>query len=207
MVLGMQSPWTLPGQTVHNWSVKFSLSGATAIAAADREATALDLWTPIQMLTLPSTSLMRWAYYMSGTNVSTDSKVYAVGLHHGSGDTTYNPITQAQQLEVCVVARCPVGKNSKGRQVYLRKWIHNVCAISSSNPNDRANTTPTVATILAKWNTGSGPNLNVPVDPTGGAQGGPWGLETHLFTHQLRRGPRSKLPPASTNSIEIPPVP
>jgi hypothetical protein len=99
------------------------------------------------------------------------------------------------QLEVAIVCRCPVGKNIKGKQVYLRKWCHNV-APSDTDPNAHAPLANTAA-ILEPFVTGSGPNNLVPVDPTGGAAGGPWTIEPHLFTHQVRRGPKRKKAPVA----------
>ena len=43
----------------------------------------------------------------------------------------------------------------------------------------------------------------MPVDPTGGEQGGPWAYKPHLFTHQLRRGPKRKVV-TKTEYVPIP---
>lgn len=202
--LDMFSPWDLGGVSQTEWSVKFSVSGAGPQAPADLEATALDLWYPISRCTLPGTYLVGWSYYDPGSKVSSGGATYTSSTHVGDGGA-YTSITLPQQLEVCLVARCPVGKNSRGKEVYLRKWIHNTCA-ATGNPNSH-NPIASASSILTKWNTGAGPSAVVPVSPTTGVQGGPWSFESHLYTHQLRRGPKRKtLPGGSTNSIDIPPI-
>jgi hypothetical protein len=196
MILRFSSPWNLGTETSHIWSVGFSLSGAAPIPDASIETTALDLFEPIRQISGASgfSYLAGWSYYHSGSTVAYASATYTSTQHQCTHIGVSASGAFPQQLEVCVLARCPVGKSIKGREVYLRKWIHDVF----SAPSD-ANSSATVinpTTTLAKWNTGSGPNLNVPVDPTGGAQGGPWVLEHHLFTHQLRRGAKRKsIPP------------
>lgn len=202
--LDMMSPWDLGGASQTEWSVKFSVSGAGPQAAGELEATALDLWYPISRTTLPGTFLAAWSYYDPGSKVSSGGATYPSSTHVGDGGA-YTTTNLPQQLEVCLVARCPVGKNSRGKEVYLRKWIHNTCA-ATGNPNAH-NPITNAASILAKWTSGSGPSLVVPVSPTTGAQGGPWSFESHLYTHQLRRGNKAKKPPAiATNSIDIPPI-
>ncbi|HEX8869204.1 MAG TPA: hypothetical protein VF821_26325, partial [Lentzea sp.] len=81
-------------------------------------------------------------------------------------------------------------------EVYLRKWIHDVQASGSLPSNMGTLTNP--AQVLAVWNTGAGPHSVVPVSPSTGAQGGPWVFETHLFTHQLRKGKKKKVVKASS---------
>jgi len=202
--LDMVSPWNFPGATTHEWSVKFSVSGNGPQPAGEQEATALDLWYPISRTTLPGTYLAGWSYYDPGAKVASGGATYTSAQHVGDGGA-YTSTTLIQQLEVCLVARCPVGKSSRGKTVYLRKWIHNtVCA--TGDPNSH-NPIVNATSILSKWATGCGPSLLVPVSPTTGVQGGPWTFEQHLFTHQLRKGPKARKPPAaSTNSIEIPPI-
>jgi hypothetical protein len=58
---------------------------------------------------------------------------------------------------------------------------------------------------LHEWNAGAGPRLLVPCDPTDGTIGGPWVIESHLFTHQVRRGVKRK---AATKTVYVPvPIP
>lgn len=205
--LNFQSPWNLAGMTSHNWSVMFSLSGASAIAnQADAEATAIGLWEPIRQVSGASgnTCLMGWSYYPSGATIARFTNSYAFGAKPATA-SGYAGSGRAQQLEVCALARCPVGKNAKGRNEYLHKWIHDVNASNSTANAMLALTNP--ATTLATWNSGSGPNSLVPIDPSSGEQGGPWSFEVHLFTHQLRRGAKRKKVPVAGNSVDIPPVP
>jgi hypothetical protein len=204
--LDMTSPWNYGGETRHTWSVKFSLSGATALDQADFEATAIDLFAPIAALTTNQTYLESATYYESGSSVSALAWTPTVGLYRGTA-AAYASQTMVQQLEVCNLCECPVGRNSKGRQVYLRKWVHNAIA-SAGDPNTTGASTSTDPSLFAKWNTGSGPNSLVPVDPTDGMQGTGWVLNTHLYTHQLRRGNKVyKVPPSNTNDIDTGPAP
>ena len=196
----MQSPWNLPGQTVHVWHNKFNLSGTVAFSQADGEATALDLWQPIASLCSAGTSLIGWSYYAPGATVSSLGATYTAGTHAGTRAAYGTPGALAScQLEVCALCRAPVGRNTRGKEVYLRKWVHDVAA-ESADPNTIGQLV-NPATVLGKWNTGSGPHNVVPVDPTGGAQGGPWTVETHLFTHPLRRGPRRKAAKAPSGDL------
>jgi len=188
--LTIQSPWSLPGQTVHNWHNKFSLTGTVTMDQADAEATALDLWQPIAQLTQAHTSLVGFAYWPALATVSTAGAAYTPGTHAGTGAAYAVGGAVAQQLEVCILARAPLpDKNTRGKTVYLRKWIHDVQGDPSNVNNHDA--LVNASTTLAKWNTGSGPHSLVPCDPTGGKTG-TWVIEQHLYTHQLRRGPRRK---------------
>ena len=189
-VLTYQSPWNLPGQTVHNWSSKFSVSGSIDMNDADAEATALALWQPIRDLTSNKTSLVAWSFYLSGSNVSKSGGTYAPGVHTGTLGGYSSNSAPPCQLEVCILARSPVGKNTLGKPVYLRKWIHDVLG-TLNDPNSHE---PLIsaANTLSPWNAGAGPHQVVPVDPTSGDAGSGWVLEGHLYTHQLRRGPRRK---------------
>jgi hypothetical protein len=193
-VLQTTSPWNLPGQTDHKWHNKFSVSGTIEMNAADAEATAIALWDPIRRVTTPKSSLTYWSYYPSGTNVALHAGVPAAGATVGDSSGYASVSDPEQQLEVTIVARCPVGTNSRGKEVYLRKWIHDVRS-SPGDPNSHGGFTDE-AVILGNWTTGSGPHAVVPIDPTSGNPGGPWTIETHLYTHQLRRGPRKKKVPA-----------
>jgi hypothetical protein len=199
IVLDMESPWNLQGDSTHVWHNKFSLSGTIAMSAADAEATALDLWTPISALTGATTSLVGWSYYMAEQTVAAFGNTYATGTHVGTRNAFTAGLSYGQQLEVCVLAQAPCGKNSRGKTVYLRKWIHDAAA-ESTDPNTIA-PLASPATLFAKWDHGSGPHSVVPVDPTGGTAGTPWTAHTHLYTHQLRRGPRKKKASGSIGDI------
>lgn len=189
MTLTMSSPWNLGADTTHEWHCKFSLSGSTDLASADQEATALDLWDPISRLT-NQTSLVAWSFYPIGATVSAGGATYPIGTHI-SNRVAYTGAGTNQQLEVCIVPRNPVKKSSTGKQVYLRKWIHN-CEADNSDPNAH-NAITSLTNTFEKWNDGAGPRLLVPVDPTTGEQGTTWAPETHLFTRQLRKGPKRTL--------------
>ena len=198
-VLTMQSPWNLPGSTEHQWHNKFSVSGSINMNDADAEATALDLWQPIRDMTTNKTSLLGWSFYLSGSSVAQTVKSYAAGVHTGTLGAYVSNAAPSCQLEVCILARSPVGKNTLGKPVYLRKWIHDVLA-SPTDPNSHEPLVSESGT-LAKWNAGAGPHQVVPVDPTSGDAGSGWVLEQHLFTHQLRRGPRRKIKSAPGLSV------
>lgn len=188
IVLKMATPFTKLGETGHIWSVKFSLSGVDLTSSSDAEATALDLFAPIKHMTTGETSLVNWLYYKQGSEVNTYQGSYSPGTH--SGDlTAYSGSPTFCQLEVCALARCPVGVNSKGRAKYLFKYIHD---ISQSPSPGELSTIADETTLLAPWNTGSGPNELVPVDPTTGLQGTGWTIHPALYTRQLRRGQPGK---------------
>jgi hypothetical protein len=192
IVLKFQHAWNIGTETTKDWSVKFSLSGAVTMNDADAEATAIDLAQPIKQLTLASTSLIGFDYYPAGSHVATSFKAYTPGVHPGDGSAYSQSNTQLQQLEVCAVARCPVGKNNKGKPVFLRKFIHGV--VSSAGDANALNPRTSDAATLTPWNQGSGPNRLVPVRPMTGAQGSGWVMESHLYTHQMRRGAKRKKP-------------
>src|SRR5437764_5588075 len=174
--LTMNAPWNLAGQTDHDWSVKFHLSGSTPLTIANMEPTVLDLFEPIKKLCDPRSHLARWSYYPQGSTVSSYGMTYTAGQHPCDLSGFVQP-SETQQLEVCILCECPVGLNSRGKRVYLRKWLHGVHSAVSVG-----NTPPTAAAgdPLAKWKAGSGRRLLVPVDPTDGTQGGPWSYKPHL---------------------------
>lgn len=169
------------------------------MAFAEAEQTALDLWQPIAGMTSPQTSLIGWSYYEAGSKVASSGTSYAPSTHVGT-HLAYDQANAApQQLEVCILAVAPCGKNSRGKQVYLRKWIHNVLA-DKTDPNTHC-ALLNATNLLDAWNQGSGPHKLVPCDPTGGATGGPWAIQTHLYTHQLRRGPKRRKVQASSGTL------
>jgi hypothetical protein len=190
MALRFESPWNIAGETTHNWSNKFAISGTIQLDAADAQATALDLAEPCLGIAHPHTSLVGYAYYPSGSTVATQTGEFTAGTHPGTAAAYSGSGGGIQQLEVCALARSLVGKSSRGKNVYLRKWIHDVqCAAGDPNSLDDS---LDANHVLAAWNTGSGPHSVVPVDPTSGDVGAPWTFETHLYTHQLRRGAKRK---------------
>jgi hypothetical protein len=189
-VLRMQSPWNKGTETVKEWSVKFSTSGAVDCPQADQEATVLDLWTPLKGLCQAHTSLIGWDHYPIGSATHDFGMSYTVGAHAAVGDAYSAAPSHPAQLEVACVVECPVGQSSKGRPVFLRKWIHDVQTLQSDGNTITGRVDE--PTLLTKWNHGCGPHNLVPVSPTTGVQGGPWAIENHAFTHQLRRGPKKK---------------
>jgi hypothetical protein len=204
ITLRIQHPWNYAGENVHEWSVKFNLSGGQALLQTEIEPTVVDLFEPIKLLSRSDGHLVEARYYPPEGHSATWFKLYAA-TDHPCTQAAYTNLQHQQQLEVSVLARAPIGKSATGKPVFLRKWIHGILA-DASNPNAMAAIeNGTEATVLNRWNTGSGPRQIVPVDPTGGTQGGPWTFEPHLFTHQLRRGPKRK---AATNTVYVPvPVP
>jgi hypothetical protein len=190
MALRFQSPWNIANETTHDWNNKFAISGTIVLDNADAEATALDLSQPIRDLAHPHTSLIGWAYYPSGSTVATQTGEFAVGEHPGTAVAYSGVGGGICQLEVCALARSLVGKSSRGKNVYLRKWIHDVQA-SVGDPNS-LDALLNAGSLFDAWNVGSGPHSVVPIDPTSGNEGVPWTVETHLYTHQLRRGAKRK---------------
>jgi hypothetical protein len=197
-VLTFQSPWNLAGKTSHNWHQSFYVSGTINHTDADAETAGLALAKPALDLASAQTSLIGITYYPSQSIVSTTNKVYAVGTHPGTAAAYLNSPVDHQQLEVCVVAHAPIAKNSKGKEVYLRKYFHDVAAADADN-NAHQTLTPAF-TALTPFNTGSGPHSVVPCSATTG-KSGPWTVETHLFTHQLRKGKKRKLSKAAAASL------
>jgi hypothetical protein len=189
--LRMNSPWNYANELTKTWSLLFSMSGAVDCPAADQEATALDLWEPVASLATSATWLAGWDHYPIGSSTHDNSKSYVSNEHVANGSGTEQG-NNRQQLEVAFLAFCPVGTSSKGRPTYLRKWIHD-CMGTVSDPNEAAIASEGTGVIFDKWDHGCGPHNLVPVSPTTGVQGGPWGIEPHLFTHQLRRSPKRKI--------------
>ena len=187
--LNMSSPWDYGRQQPQLWSCNFVLSGAAPMTVfSDVETTALDLWTPISGLTQADTNLVGWSYYPPNSHSSTFAQTYAAGVHGGTGNGLVTS-TKQQQGEVCILCEGPTDKNSRGKQVYLRKWIHNVtCATGNQNQRPAL-----VGDPVAKWKTGSGPNLLVPIDPDSGMQASTWTVKTHLYTRQFRKGKKRKV--------------
>lgn len=194
-VLDFESPWNLAGKTVEVWSQSFYVSGTITHTDTEAEAAALALAQPALALAATGTSLVGFSYYPSGSLVSTTNKTYTPGTHPGTSSAYSSPPSALQQLEVTAVAHCPIGKNTRGKTIYLRKYFHSVFA-HSVDPNSLESLT-SASTLLAPFNSGAGPHSVVPCSPTSGKTGGPWTMETHLYTHQLRKGKKRKAPTAS----------
>jgi hypothetical protein len=194
-VLTFQSPWNLAGMTTHNWSQSMYVSGTIDHNDAEAEAAGLALAAPALALASSKTSLIGIKYYKSQSLVSTTNKEYAPGTHPGTA-SAYNALTEGaeQQLEVAAVAHGAIGKNSKGKTVYLRKYFHDVAA-GPSDPNALAQLTDATA-LLHPFIVGAGPHAVVPVSPAHGTPAPVWTMEAHLFTHQLRKGKKKKKPSA-----------
>lgn len=192
ITLKFSSPFPKKSDGVQEWQVKFSLSGANLSSQADAEATALDLFKPIQRLTSPNTSLIGWVHYPTGSAINDFQESYAIGAHPGNyGGYTDVAHSNNCQLEVIALAKCRVGTNSKGRAAYLFKHIHDVLCVASGG---QLAVRESDATIMAEWDTGAGPHALVPVAPRNGTQGGPWVLDEALYTRQLRRGQKKTAP-------------
>lgn len=200
--LTLNSPWNQSGKTSEDWSVMFSLSGATDLLATEMEQTAIDLFDPIKQLCMGTTYLKHWSFYPIQGHAATGFKDYVATDHPCTG-TAFATTTEYQQLEVCFLAHCLVGKSASGKPKYLRKWIHGSRSDGTGNTRKPYNTGVTDATVLNKWNTGCGPRTLVPVSPTDGAQGGPWVLDTKLHVHQLRKGHKRKVA-ATTVYVPVP---
>jgi hypothetical protein len=185
--LNQQCDWNLGSKTKELYSSMFVLSGTGPLASlADAEATALDLWEPIRQMATYS-ELLGWSYYAPNSHAATFAKTYTAGTHPAAG-TAWIGTQNLQQREVCILCEGPTDRNSRGKQVYLRKFIHSVPSDSSGNSH------PTLAAgdPLAKWKTGSGPNLLVPIDTDSGTQATTWVIKTHLYTRQFRKGKKRK---------------
>jgi hypothetical protein len=189
IVLKFESPWNIGNEVTHVWQNKFNLSGSIKMGDSDSEQTALQLAGPIFGLTSANTSLIAYSYYPQGSSVTSSEKIYPVGTHVGNHAYYVDANGARQQLEVCVLARAYVRKGATGKPVYLRKYIHDVMGVPAS-PNSIYSLAGSAD--FGAWNTGAGPHLVVPVDPSTGDAGQTWAAETHLYTHQLRRGAKRK---------------
>lgn len=198
--LTLNSPWNQDGKSNEDWSVMFSLSGATNLLATEMEPTALDLFDPIKQLSHAATYLKHWSFYPIQGHAATGFMDYTLSQHPCTA-SAFATVTERQQLEVCFLTICPVGKSASGKPKYLRKWVHGSVSDGSGNQRKAYAAGVTDATVFAKWNTGSGPKSVVPVSPTDGTQGGPWQLSGPLHTHQLRKGHKRKV---ATNTVYVP---
>jgi len=186
--LNLECPWNLYGETVATYSNNFVLSGAAPLPDASAEPTALDLFEPIRQISHPGAYLKSFSYYHPNVATAAVHIDYTPGQHPCAGSAVSGTGMHPQQAEVCVLCAGPTDKNSRGKQVYLRKYIHWVQSDASS-PNQ----IPAIqATALDKWRNGSGPNLLVPIDADSGTQASDWTIDAHLFTRQFRKGKKRK---------------
>ena len=200
--LNLVCPWNLYGVTQSTYSHMFVLSGAAPLPdQAASEATALDCFFPISQLSNSGAELASYSYYPPNAHAARDHVAYAAGTHPCHGTAFGTPNQQQQQAEVCILCEGPTDKNSRGKQVYLRKWIHWV----SSDGNGNTHPALVLTTVLDKWKNGCGPNLLVPIDSDSGTQASTWTINPHLFTRQFRKGKKRKV---TTKDIFVPvPVP
>lgn len=194
-VLTFTSPWNLAAKTSEEWSQSFYVTGTQTHSDTDAEAAGLALAGPALALASPRTSLTKITYYPSQSLVSTFNKVYTPGSHPGTASYIATEDLCEQQLEVTAVAHCPIGTNTRGKEIYLRKYFHDV-STKTGDPNTVGDLI-TPATVLAPFNTGAGPHLVRPCSPSSGAAGASWVFEPHAYTHQLRKGKKRKAPTAS----------
>jgi len=202
--LNQEVPWNLGSKTVEIYSNMFVLSGAAPLPdLATAEATALDLWEPIRQLSMGGNQLIGWSYYAPNSHAATWVKTYPASTHVADGSAYTGAPTQLQQREVCILCEGPTDKNSRGKQVYLRKFIHSVPSDTSGN----SHATLAATDPLLKWKNGSGPNLLVPIDTDSGQQASTWLIKTHLYTRQFRKGKKRK-PVVKTEYVPVPlPIP
>lgn len=197
-VLTFESPWNLAGETTHKWSQSYYVSGTVTHNEADAELAGLDLASTALALASLRTSLVGIAYYPTGSLISTQNFTYAPNAHPGTQAAYSATVTDPQQLEVCAVAHAPIGKNTRGKEIYLRKYFHDVYA-SGGDPNAINPLTPAFDGLVV-LNHGAGPHDVVPCSPRSGATG-TWVMETHLFTHQLRKGKKKKIAQSKSGLI------
>lgn len=193
--LNLECPWNLYGQTVATYSNNFVLSGAAPLADADAEPTALDLFEPIRKLASSGAYLASFSYYHPNVGTAAVHKTYTPSQHPCDASAWNQPYEQSQ-AEVCILAEGPTDKNTRGKQVYLRKFIHHV-----PHAVGDGNSIPASAVAgdpLAKWKNGAGPNLLVPIDADSGMQASSWTYHTHLYTRQFRKGKKRKVAAKST---------
>jgi hypothetical protein len=190
-VLTYNSPWHLGSLTNHNWSLAIYVSGTITHSAAEAESAALELASIGLALATPQTYLAKFNYYPAGSLISTVVKTYLATDHPGTRLAYVGPPFAGQQLEVAAVAHAPIGVNSRGKEVYLRHYFHDVSCDPSAPSNLATLSDP--GTMLKPFNTGAGPHAVVPVSPSNG-KAGTWVMEAHAFTHQLRKGKKRKTP-------------
>ena len=193
IALTFSTPFAKHGGAQQQWDLNFSLSGTQILNQADALATALDL-ASVPLSFCNSTSYLQgWLYYPQGSASNTFGGTFNPTDHPGTKAAYSSPgNTSAVQLEVCVLIRAPVGHSVKGRAKYLYKHVHDPL-MSNSQAGQIAPTNP-ASTVLAKWNTGSGPNNVRPCSPSDGTIG-TWAWSTALYTRQMRRGVKKKASP------------
>jgi len=190
IALTFSTPFAKHGGAQQEWDLLFSLSGTQILNQADAEATALDLASVPLSLATPNTYLLSWLYYPQGSTSNTLGGTFNPSDHVGTKTAYSSPgNTDATQLEVIALLKAPVGHSVKGRAKYLYKHCHDVL-MSINNTGQIAPLNP-MSTVLAKWNTGSGPNNVRPCSPSDGTIGN-WSIANALYTRQMRRGVKKK---------------
>ena len=195
--LNFSGAWNLGGKTAEVYSNQFVLSGASPLADASIEPTALDLFEPMRLLSTSGTELISFSYYAPNAHAATKHVPYPAGTHPCTAAGYLSPNSNLQQAEVCILCEGPTDKNVRGKQVYLRKWIHHVQSGATGNEHGAL----AAGDPLAKWKNGAGPQLLVPIDPDSGMQASTWTINTHLYTHQFRKGKKRK---PVTNTVYVP---
>lgn len=185
--LEFTSPWNKLGETDQVWSVKFHTSGDGMSSQAEADTHAAALADLILGTVSPATSFTRYIHYPVNSNVNDYLNDYEIGANPGTTTAYDAPPTAFQQLEVCHLWRCAAGKNTKGREKYLFKYIHGAVASGDTLALAQA-PFPYVSGYLTPLHTGVGPNDLVATLPDGTIPTASWELADRLYTRQLRRG-------------------
>lgn len=187
LILKYGVPWK---GAVHTTSLKTTFSGQPIADEADAAATALDLAGVFTTFQKPGIQWLDWIYYAPGATVATFAASFTKQPNNQGDAYQSGPINQPAAGEMAVMLYAPVGRSSKGKTTYLRKFVHGVPVGAGEG-----DVTPAVAmqnTGLSLLSQGFGTANFVTVSPTTGAQSGAWAVANYYHSRQFRRGQKRK---------------
>jgi hypothetical protein len=211
--LRMQSPY---GGSYHTWSMDTYFSGSVLTTNAQFQSLVTAVWGCLGSFISPTAAvcqLAEAALYSGAGGVPVFRNLY---------NTTWTPVTGGPapltgnaaaytgtttyggSLATAALLEAPAGISTKGKPVFLRKWVHCVPSTNAAGvPAYNTTGTGTPALLLAPLTNGTLVNGLVATGPSGRAATGEFAPYPTVRWHQLTRGRRTS---SSSSRTSVPTV-
>jgi hypothetical protein len=194
-IIVRSSQWNKYEDTYKDWSVKFHFSGDAITGSTAIAAFVHPFLTGFAGLMNSAAYIKQALYYPPGEDVNTWQESYISTNYPGTlaGWSSSESLEASSQLEVCHLLVCPEKISSKGKQVYLRKFLHVGTAAEGSGSSPRQDPlalSTSGAAFVATWETGVSSTTNRVTGPSAVNPSGTWSVRPYLVTRQLRKTPK-----------------